>query len=274
MRKVLSLFLLTLSLPFLWHAYTLGFSPSKLLVELPLEPLLARPAPSEEVLSSLQQPFHFLSKGSQSYVFISEDGQCVLKLLRYNRSLFPFLHACKRWIHKNDPKRVKASRTDKLHKTLQSISLAYTHLPDTTHLLYVHLSPDTLPLPTLHLQDARGRSWKIPLSSYRFFLQKTATPIFPTLQQAIEKGESLEPYLRSFLHILHTRVARGIENHDPNVAQNFGFLGQEAIEVDVGNLHLSPPKPGEIEKFCHPVEEYLLLHAPDWHSYFLHLQKT
>src|SRR5689334_8640410 len=45
---------------------------------------------SPEVVSILEQPFHYLAKGGQSYVFGSSDGKYVLKLFRFDACLLPY----------------------------------------------------------------------------------------------------------------------------------------------------------------------------------------
>ena len=44
--------------------------------------------PTKEILDILQQSFSYLSSGNQTTVFISADRQYVLKLFKYNSSVF------------------------------------------------------------------------------------------------------------------------------------------------------------------------------------------
>src|SRR5215813_2272463 len=63
-----------------------GFAHYKILSSLPFNEEWEVPPLSEneakEVSAILDQPFYYLAKGAQSYVFASKDGQSVIKFFR------------------------------------------------------------------------------------------------------------------------------------------------------------------------------------------------
>src|SRR5690349_15990834 len=125
MRRLLLFILfvsLMLSLPGLARKLTHGFRIGKLHLDFPYQPqweIACDPA----IERILRQPFTFLGKGSQSYVFESQDGQTVVKLFRFDRpDAIQLFDACK---------------------------LAYDSLRDETGLLYIHLNITHMHLPTL-----------------------------------------------------------------------------------------------------------------------------
>ena len=88
--KILFLFLfvfLLLKIPKNYHRLTGGFRLSS--CQLPLKNKKSWDAepPSNELTPLLSQPFFFLKRGSQAYVFLSEDKKYVLKFRTTRRPL-------------------------------------------------------------------------------------------------------------------------------------------------------------------------------------------
>src|SRR6267154_2622896 len=48
------------------------------------------PQNNEEIATILNQPFYYFAKGAQSYVFVSKDGQVVIKFFRIYHLQPPF----------------------------------------------------------------------------------------------------------------------------------------------------------------------------------------
>lgn len=169
------------------------------------------PTPTE-LFSLLNQPFHYLGKGSQCYVFESHDQKYVLKLFRFFRpenhlTIFTLLHAA---------------------------HIAYESLQQETGLIYIHLNPTALHLPTVCCKDALGRSHHLRLDEYRFAVQKKAIPLEETLKQVRHDPQKLQQRVNQFIDLLTARTEKGIFNTDPSLEHNFGFLEDRAIEIDFG----------------------------------------
>lgn len=239
-------------------------------------PLAAHPqwdnAPSEEVLSILSQPFTYLARGNQATVFESRDGKYVLKLFRYRRPRFPISHAIKSWCAKRHRKTPKADLFTKMEKTLSAAHLALTEARPFTQVVYCHLNPTKNQLPTVpfHAQ----RTFHLPLDRYRFAIQKKVIPFKPALLAAKDNPEKIHRLIDSFIRLIHQRAAAGISNSDPNLSPNFGFLGEEAVEIDFGNYRkCSDPKESqaEIDRYLDRLEEWLSKNAPE---YKLHINSS
>ncbi len=228
----------------------------------PSNPKWETPAPQEELLSILNQPFLYFAHGNQSTVFASQDGKYVLKLFRYKRSLFPLLHNCKNWFKKKP----KQSLVDKLEKTFNATHLAYTEASPFTQVIYCHLNLTQRQLPVIELQA--GRKYEVPLDQYRFVLQRKVASFKETLLAAREDPEKMGRLLDSFLQLLINRSSLNIRNSDPNLGPNFGFLGEQAVELDFGNYHKISPNPEmrrqEIENLVQRLEEWLGVNAPEY----------
>lgn len=214
----------TLSIPALAKRLTDGFKPAKLRVDFPFHPeweVSFDPA----LAALLNQPFHYLDKGSQCYVFESKDKQIVIKFFRFN-----------------DPKSEL-----KVFTLFNAAHIAYEKLKEETGLLYIHLNPTSSSLPIIRLTDAIGRSYRFPLDECRFAIQKRAKSLEMALKEALNDPELLQKRIDQFTTLLKTRINKGVYNSDPTLARNFGFLETSAIEIDFGNYKPILPHSPQVE---------------------------
>ncbi|MBS0620623.1 MAG: hypothetical protein JSS61_04090 [Verrucomicrobia bacterium] len=223
------------------HHQTGGFRISKIRSNLPKDcPIAAKEESPPAVLS---QPFHYFGRGLQSFVFLSADGEYVLKLFnnRYNRkiSLFetlsylPFLD---HWA------RQRASYyLSKQAQTFESYQIAKDKMAQWTAVCYAHLQPTTT-LPQITLIDRLGIAHPIDPNGLGFILQKRAQLAFPSLQSLLAKGdlESTKQALSSLIHLFVWKSQSGIADNDPLIRTNYGFLENEPIQIDLGSLSLDP----------------------------------
>ena len=93
----------------------------------------------KDVLSVLDQPFHYLGKGVQCYAFVSADDKYVLKFFRMRRLLpspwlvkMPLLESYKQ-------EKIKR-KSEELFRDFTSYKIAYEQLQEETGLVYVHLN--------------------------------------------------------------------------------------------------------------------------------------
>ncbi len=232
-----------LSLPALAKRATYGFRVAKIQFDFPADPQWDTPL-FPEISAILKQPFRFLGKGAQSYVFESADQRYVIKLFR-------------------------SSSQEKVADLFAACKLAFDHLREETGLVYIHLNPTSLQLPTLFCRDAIGRSYRLPLDPLRFAVQKKATPFQSTLVKARQKPRQMEARIDAFLSLLRARAAKGIYNRDPNLNRNFGFLEEGAIEFDFGQFRYDPSlnQKEEISRFAKRLRRWLAKHDPEWVAY-------
>lgn len=202
------------------------------------------PADEKEALRILKQPFTYLDRGAQSYVFESQDQNYVVKIFQENRFATPLS------LWKRDDKQKKAI-TPKKNTDFRSCLIAYTLAKEETALLYLHLQPTKNRLPKLSVRSPMGQWFSLPLDRYSFAIQKKAKPFQKTLLQASCEGD-LALYLCSFLSLLNSRVAKGIRNEDTSLSSNFGFLDEQAVEIDFGRYlqseHFLQPDMQRMEK--------------------------
>lgn len=219
-------------------------------------------APSEEILQVLCQPFTYLTHGNQSTVFVSQDEKYVLKLFRYTRSRFPLIQKIKcalaQWTNQK-PKRDLYTKTT---QTLDAAYLAYTEAQEFTQVLFCHLNLSEGKLPVVRLGKVR-----LNLDRYRFVLQKRAEPFKEALLKAKQDPQRMHHLIDSLVALIMERSALGIRNSDPNLGPNFGFLNDEAVEIDFGNYRKAPQQPQEIANYLLRLEHWLQQNAPEYIDY-------
>lgn len=204
----------------------------------------ADPLPAEkeqEIRAILEKPFTYLAKGDQSFVFLSQDGNYVLKLFHFNQCKIALgkklKNQWKKWTkgHEIEEFLFKESVT----RTFESYKLTYDLAKDLAALSYIHLNPKKTSLPVISIRDRLGRSYRIDPAQYRFILQKRAEPIRPTLSKALQSG-SADPLIFSLFSLFKKLGDLGLANRDPKISRNFAYLNGEAIVIDAGSFFYDP----------------------------------
>jgi hypothetical protein len=233
--------------------------------EIGFNPAWEAPLPNGEILSILHQPFTYLARGNQSTVFVSQDGQYVLKIFRYTRSRFSLLQTLSCWTAKLKNNRPKRGLCAKMNKTLNATYLAATTAQKCTQVIFCHLNLSQGKLPVVECQA--GRVYYVPLDQCRFALQKKVNPFDKTLIAARERPEEMHRLIDSFISLLRARASLGIRNSDPNLRPNFGFLGFDAVEIDFGNYERASPRAGDMSNYLKRLEDWLKKNAPEYVEY-------
>lgn len=196
-------------------------------------------APSSEVATALAQPFHYLGKGCQSYVFVSQDGHYVIKFLKYQRFRPSWLlETFSPWLQTAYQKK-KEEKKEKLQALLNSWQLADRSLRDQTALLYVHTTPTHIPsIETLSLVDKMGFVRKVNPQQLVFLLQRRATPLCTYIHQemAAKRPESVYLLFDNLLSMLTHEYQQGIGDNDHALMQNTGVWHNHPIHIDVGQF--------------------------------------
>jgi hypothetical protein len=177
------------------------------------------------------QPFTFLASGTQSYAFVSQDQQYVLKFFKM-KHLTP--EAWLKYARRNK----SAKREQKVSQTFGMLKAAYQELKDETGLVFVHLNKSKDLKKQVRLISRNGKEYALSLEAVPFILQKRAELIYPHLAKLMDHGEKLAATrcLHSFLNLIWTRELRGFVDRDQSISKNYGFIGEKAVQIDIGNL--------------------------------------
>lgn len=253
-----------------------GFTLLRISSTLSYNPLWETAPPSELEILQLKkivsQPYSYLAKGAQSYVFASQDGKYVIKFFRQHHLRAPFWQKA---LPFDRAKKSVQKKESKLTKDFASYLLAYRHLPQETGLIFLHLNKTSHLNLNLDLVDKLGIHHTLPLDQYEFLIQKRATLVYPALEQmmAQKQPEQAKKALSSLVHLLALRMQSGIFDKDPDLNTNFGFIGTEAIQIDFGRYKAAAPyldKPAILRITDH-LHQWLMEKFPELDD---HLRQT
>jgi len=226
----------------------------------------------KKISAILERPLTYLSKGNQSYVFESEGGEYVVKFFRYRFTRFKVIHFCQTVLYSHIlHKKTKDSFDVKINKTCKAARLAFVEAQKFTQVVFCHLNLTQKTLPIVKITIPKG-TYSIPLDRYRFVVQKKVTPFVRAMQEARKEPSKMKVMINSFLALIEERSRLGISNTDPNLGPNFGFLEDQAVEMDFGNYrkisdqHISQR---ELEGFKSRLRHWLEKNAPEYVPLFV-----
>lgn len=211
---------------------------------------LLSPNEKDEVGRALRQPFTYLGKGCQAYVFASADGNYVIKFLKYQRfrpqtwiDLFTFVPFIADYqFAKTEEK------NEKLNKVFTSWKIAFEVLKNETGVIYVHLNKTHEWNQSLAIRDKLKLEHQVNLDQTEFLLQRRAIMLCPAIDQLVanSQNEEAELLIDRLLTMLLIEYARGYADNDHALMQNTGVLDGFPIHVDVGqfihNVSVQAPK--------------------------------
>jgi len=178
-----------------------------------------------------EQPYHYLSRGSQNYVFESEDGLYVIKFFRHNRFRTSNFCCGPSFLQEMQ----KSSLEEKTAKQLELFSschLAFCKLREECGLIYMHLNKSHHLNKRLLIYDRLKRGYVVNLDEVEFFIQKRAEPLMQRLSHA-DTQKSME----AIALLIKKRIEKGIDDHDPVLQKNTGFVGNQPIFLDIGSFY-------------------------------------
>ena len=219
-----------------------GFELYKIHSSLPFNPdWECAPSTNEaEILKNLDQPFYYLAKGAQAYVFASADGQTVIKFFRIYHLLPPLWLRALSLPSVLQPYKIckMIQKRQELDKDFLSYKIAFDEMKEETGLLYLHLNKTTGLNQRLTIYDKIGIAHPLNLDEMEFLVQKRATLVFPSIDSLVKtEGEAAgKEAISTLVELLYTRCRKGIFDKDPDLNTNFGFLGRQAVQIDIGRF--------------------------------------
>ena len=219
-----------------------------------------------QIDSILLQPFHYLGHGKQMIAFESADGKYVLKLFNpmrplkngwYKRWKFWQRYSSFKWIS-----REWFQKKARLKKLFTRHKIAYEKLRDETGLLFVHLEPNPKICHYLHITDNRGKKHVMPLSPTPFVIQEKATLVPQHLHNLLQNGQldDAKQAIASLEKLFEKRILLGITDRIQTMNNNYGFVGDKPIQIDVGRIRIEE----EIKDNPGPERDRILSNFHDW----------
>ena len=199
---------------------------------------------SDHVLeTALNQPYSFLGRGTEYEAFLSEDGKIVLKLFR----LKPFrLVFFKKAFFSREEKpffeRLKEARAKRIDRTLASLFIAAQQLKEETALFYIHHPERERALPPIQIVDRVGKVHFIDPKKTPFILQRRADLLFSHfLKKYLSKDfKGARASIDALFCLIRERSLKEIGDRDLDLVRNFGFVGEKAVEIDLGSFFNNP----------------------------------
>ena len=215
-----------------WDISAISFYSTWLSNKLLIMPLT--PEKSKELQALTRQRFTYLDKGSTSEVFVSEDGEYVMKVF-LNKS---YSSKSRRYIPILGP--LAAYRKTRKMEFLRARDClnASGMLSDATALVYYHLAPtDYFRLP-LELVDQKGQVKFLDLDKGNYYIQKKAVVAGEYIQRCIAEGD-IERAENAIAHLLAFTMKlyhQGIVMVDLQFTSNFGFIDDLPVRIDIEHL--------------------------------------
>lgn len=189
---------------------------------------------------AFMQPYHFLSQGGQSFVFVSADKKYVIKF--FKQKIFslpevfdsPSLTFFGRW-QKSRKLRQRAAKRDRIYSAYAN---AYEKLAKQTGILYVHFNTTQDILKSLVLIDYSGKPFSISLDDCDFVLERHTETIQEHLNALLAQGDiaGAGASLKQLLELFCTFYEKDVRNRDVSIINNYGFVDGLAVLFDAGRL--------------------------------------
>jgi len=242
--KILVSIALIIGLGHLYYQYTGNFRTDDILRA--DDQLLSFPeldkSEAEDIQRRMDQTFHYVGHGHQTYVFIGDDGETMLKLFMKNyvrsdwvRYLFPPLPPLRKWmLHTGENHRFRQQRL------LNGYALCYARDKDNCGLLYFHFD-QAAPISSIRVVDALGFTHDIPSDQAVFALQRKAVITKEVLHDLLSKGdtEGVREAVHKILSLYREQFEKGLVDRDRNFLENTGFVDGRPIRTDVGKVVLN-----------------------------------
>ena len=196
----------------------------------------------------LSQKFTYYNKGSQAYVFISEDKKHILKFLKQDKL------RSNSWLSKiplsfNPYYQQRLLKKKKCAATFSACTTAYKELKNETGLIYVHINKSSDLNKKVTIFDKKGKRHSINVNQTSFYVQKRAQLIYSRISELMHKGdvEEAKNIISTVFSLIDYLGKKGIVDNDPILRKNFGLIDDVAVQIDIGKLRIDPERQTNLE---------------------------
>lgn len=223
----------------------------------------------------LDQKFTYYSKGSQAYVFISEDKKYILKFLKQQKlrthSWLAYLP-----LSFNPYYQQRLFKQKKRDETFSALKTAFTDLKKETGLIYVHINNSKDLNKKITLFDKNGQQHTIAVDQTSFYVQKRAQLIYSRISELMhhEDLEGAKNVISSVFSLIDHLGKSGVVDNDPILRKNFGLIDDMAVQIDAGKLRIDPERQTnhvykrEVASITHSFKIWLEKNYPELSEHF------
>ncbi len=213
--------------------------------------MLPAPASHEEnrIRTILSQKLTFLGEGQQAIAFESEDEKYVVKFFKMRR----FEPS---WVDYLCPHVVRR-RIRNLNWIFNGYKNAYLDLRKETGLVWIHLAKTDYLHQPITVIDQKGIEHQIDADATEFVIQEKAELIFDRLSRLYREGKiaEMESAIDRYYAFIQARMDKGYVDRDKGVTNNYGFIGDRPIQLDIGRLYKGV-REGQLERIQRRVEKW------------------
>ncbi len=189
----------------------------------------------------LSQKFTYLGKGSQAYVFCSEDDQYILKFFKQAK-LRPRSWLAHIPLSFNPYYRELLFKQKKSQATFNACKTAYLELKNESGLIYVHINNSDNLNKKVVIYDKNHKGHTVDVNKTTFYVQKRAQLIYSRISELMHQGDidGAKRIISSVFDLLDFLGKKGIVDNDPIVRKNFGLIDDIAVQIDIGKMRIDP----------------------------------
>ncbi len=189
----------------------------------------------------LNQKFTYYSKGSQSYVFISEDKKFILKFLKQEK-LRPKSWLAYLPLSFNPYHQEYLFKKEKCRATFSACKTAFQELKKESGLIYVHLNNSRDLNKKITILDKNGEQHIVDIDKTCFYVQKRAQLIYLRISELMHSNdiEGAKRIISSVFSLIDFLGKKGVFDNDPILRKNFGLIDDVAVQIDIGKLRIDP----------------------------------
>lgn len=206
----------------------------------------------------LNQPFTYMTKGKQSYVFLSTDRKWVLKFPRLSR----------RHMKLSFKSFGNLSFLDKIQKDQKIFDLT----KEEARIVYTHNHPTTN-LGLIQLKDRLGNFHNLPLNGIPFYIQEFGDRFFSASWENTDPRKLIEKTVQLFVKLYE----KGVIDKDPIFDVNFGITEGCPFIIDVGQCEVCenlPPKEQYLSEMTNSLGSMLQNKSSDLYQFYKNLLQS
>lgn len=194
----------------------------------------------QQLDKALNQSYYYLAKGKQSFVFLSQDGQYVIKFFNYQQmgpeSWIDYFPPVQNILKYPKEEFIKKQKFDERYT---SWKLAFDNLKDETGLLYVHLNKSNNIQKKLFIYDKIGLSHLIELDQTVFCIQRRTDLLSQTLLQYKQNGnlKEAQELIVNLLKLFASEYQKELCDKDISWMRHTGILQDgRPIKLNIGKF--------------------------------------
>ncbi len=236
------------------------------------------PLPAEELKALdqiLNQKFTYYSKGSQAYVFISEDKKYILKFLKQQK-LRPRSWFSRIPLSFNPYYQEYQFKEKKCRATFTACKTAFVELKKEAGLIYTHINNARDLNKKVTIFDKNGIKHIVDIDKTTYFVQKRAQLIYSRISELMHNQdvEGARKIITSVFSLIDFLGKKGVVDNDPILRKNFGLIDDIAVQIDVGKLRIDPIRQQnlayrqEVASITNSFRIWLEINYPDLTDHF------